>query len=80
MNVCETKEGLHAIYDEMEALLEQELRNVDRTLPLVEQDTRLGFEPSMLYVTDRWHLEWKKRQVRYIIDTELAKYRKGLML
>lgn len=80
MNVCETKEGLHAIYDEMEALLEQELRNVDRTLPLVEQDTRLGFEPSMLYVTDRWHLEWKKRQVRYVIDTELAKYRKGLAL
>ena len=80
MNVCETKEGLRAIYDEMEALLEREIRNAERTIPLVEQDTRLGFEPSMLYVTDRWHLEWKIRQVRYVIDTDLAKYRKGLTL
>lgn len=80
MNVCETKEGLSAIYDEMEALLEREIENAERTIPLVEQDSRLGFEPSMLYVTDRWHLEWKIRQVRYVIDTELAKYRKGLTL
>ena len=80
MHTCESKEGLSAIYDEMEALLNQELENVEQTIPLVEKDSRLGFEASMLYVTDRWHLEWKMRQLRYVLDTELKESRMGLDL
>ncbi len=80
MNVADTKELLSSIYDQMESLLNKELENVNDTIPLVEHDSRLGWEPSMLYMTDKWHLEWKIRQVRYVIDSEIGKYRKALEL
>ncbi|MBQ8893344.1 MAG: hypothetical protein IJ043_02925 [Clostridia bacterium] len=80
MNVCDNKSDLLSIYGQMQALLEDEIENAESAVPLVEKDSRLGFEPSMLYVTDKWHIEWKIRQVRYVIDTDLQKYRKGIEL
>lgn len=67
-----------SILDEMEELLNRELKNTEATIPLVEADSRLGWEPSMLYMTDRWHLEWKIRQVRYVLDNEIKKHRTSL--
>ena len=67
-----------SILDEMEELLYRELKNTEATIPLVEADSRLGWEPSMLYMTDRWHLEWKIRQVRYVLDYEIRKHRTSL--
>lgn len=49
---------------EMHDLLEDEDRNVQETIPLVDFDSRLGWEPTMLYTTDRACLEWKLRQLR----------------
>ena len=80
MFVEDTKEGLSKIFDEMEALLNSELKNVEDTIPLVEKDSLLGFEPSMLYMTDRWHLEWKMRQVNYVINSEIKMFREALEL
>jgi len=80
MYVEETKEGLAKIFDEMEALLREEIKNAEDTIPLVEKDSLLGFEPSMLYMTDRWHLEWKIRQVNYVINSEIAMFRRALEL
>lgn len=80
MNLEPTKDGLKQIYDEMEALLLAEIKNAEDTIPLVEQDSRLGWEPCMRYMTDRWHLEWKIRQVRHVIDVDLAEYRRCLQL
>ncbi len=65
------------LYD-MEALLRDELKNVEETIPLVEADSSLGFEPSMLYMTDRRHLEWKIRQLNFVLDTEIPGYRRNL--
>ena len=47
----------------MLAILENEKQNAIDTIPLVETDSILGFEPSMEYVTDRKRLEWKIAQV-----------------
>jgi len=71
-------EELGSVLDAMEELLEEEIRNAEETIPLVEQDSRLGWEPSMLYVTDRWHLEWKIRQVQYVLEQEVSVLRRGL--
>lgn len=79
-NATFTTEGLAQIYDEMDALLNEERKVVEDTIPLVEADSRLGWEPSMLYMTDRWHLEWKLRQLDYVQGHELASYRKCLTL
>lgn len=48
---------------QMIALLKEEQQNAKDTIPLVEFDSVLGFEPSIEYVTDRKRLEWKINQV-----------------
>ncbi len=73
-------EELRGIYDEMDALLNAEREVVLDTIPLVEQDSRLGWEPSMLYMTDKWHLEWKLRQLDYVQGHELDIFRRSLDL
>ena len=63
----------------MTALLKNELENTKATIPLVVEDSRLGWEPSMLYMTDKWHLEWKIRQVEYTLQYEMVEYKQSLM-
>lgn len=43
----------------MAEIAENEIENAKKTMPLVERDSRLGFEPSMEYMCDKAHLEWK---------------------
>ena len=44
---------------DMIALIKDEIENARATIPLVEFDSRLGFEPSMEYMCDADHLYWK---------------------
>ena len=60
---------------EMLAICEQERENVLDTIPLVEFDSRLGFEPSMEYMCDAAHLQWKLNLLDEVIQKELP----GLM-
>jgi len=60
-------------------LAENEIANARNAIPCVEADSRLGWEPSMEYMTDRWHLESKIRQVRSMINGELTAYRKMII-
>lgn len=72
------RDKLAKIMDDMEELLRAEIKNAKETIPLVEADSALGFEPSMLYMTDRRHLEWKIRQVNYVLETELPRFRRNI--
>ncbi len=63
--------------DKMEEIAAAEIANAQETIPLVEFDSRLGWEPSMEYVCDRWHLEWKIRQVNSMLRS-LAAYRQKI--
>ncbi len=65
--------------DEIEKIAYEEIENVKDTIPAVETDSRLGWEPSMEYVCDKWHLEWKLRQIDSAI-TEIKTYRRMLEL
>ena len=65
------------ILDDIEALLLAEKENVLATIPLVQADSRLGWEPSMEYTTDEEGLRWKLRQLDYELDIILPKFRKG---
>ena len=64
----------NAILDKLEVLAKAEINNAESAIPLVEADSRLGWEPSMEYVTDRWHIEWKIRQVNYMLG-EIKEFR-----
>lgn len=45
-----------------------EMENARNTIPLVEADSRLGWEPTMHYMTDAAHLKWKIEQVRRVAE------------
>ena len=60
--------------DEIEQLAREELTNALEALPAVRADSRLGWEPSMEYVCDEWHLDWKRRQLESALR-EIAQYR-----
>jgi hypothetical protein len=62
----------------MRTIAAAEIENARATIPLVQLDSRLGWEPSMEYMCDEAHLRWKIRQVQQMIDTELAMYEKTL--
>ena len=68
------------LLDKIEELALAEIANAQSAIPFVEQDSRLGWEPSMEYVCDKWHLEWKIRQVKSVIDGDIASYRGILKL
>ena len=62
----------------MLAVGQAEVENAEQTIPLVEADSRLGWEPSMEYICDKAHLEWKLRQVRQVLQMELPRYMAGV--
>ena len=62
---------LARLLDEMDRICRRELDNAFSTVPLVEFDSRLGYEPSMEYMCDAAHLEWKIGLLRNVIEKEI---------
>jgi hypothetical protein len=77
LSIVGSKAGAAEIIDEMEGLLLAERENTLDTLPLVQANSRLGFEPSMEYTTDEAGLLWKVRQLDYELTVKLPTYRKA---
>jgi hypothetical protein len=55
-------------------LARAEIDNARAAIPLVEADSRLGWEPSMEYMTDREHLEWKIAKVTRVIEEAIPAF------
>ncbi|MBO4345222.1 MAG: hypothetical protein J5833_05675 [Victivallales bacterium] len=79
MIACATAADAERHLDAIEKIARDEIANALETIPAVETDSRIGWEPSMEYVCDRWHIEWKARQVESALR-EIAAYRKMLRL
>ena len=79
MQASSSKEEMLGILDKLEVLAAEEMENAAATIPHVLTDSRLGWEPSMEYVCDKWHLEWKNRQMKSML-LELEAYRKMIEL
>ncbi len=62
---------------EIEKIVLRERENVLDTIPLVQTDSRLGWEPSMEYTTDENGLLWKLRQLDYELNFKIPTYRKA---
>lgn len=72
---CANPDEAEMLLDKLISIAEKESLNVQDTIPHVEKDSRLGWEPSMEYVCDRNHLEWKLRQLDFALK-EIEQYRK----
>ena len=64
----------NATVDAMLEICRRELENAEETIPLVEFDSMLGYEPSMEYMCDRAHIEWKIALLSEVIGEELPSY------
>jgi len=58
-------------YAAMPAIAEAEIANAQATIPLVEFDSRLGWEPTMEYMCDKAHIEWKIATTRQVLEEEV---------
>lgn len=67
-------EDRNKLVDKMLKICRDELLNAENTIPLVEFDSRLGYEPSMEYMTDKAHIEWKINLLKDVIEKELPSY------
>lgn len=72
------RETVANLIDEAERILLKEKENAIATIPVVEKDSRLGWEPSMEYIGDKEHIEWKLRHLEYVLDYELGCYKNGI--
>lgn len=66
---------IHKQLDILEKIVDDERENVMETIPLVQRDSRLGWEPSMEYLADEEHLNWKLRQLDRVKNVEIEEYR-----
>jgi len=62
----------------IEKIGEREIKNAEATISIVEKDSAIGFEPSMLYQCSKENLLWKIKQTKYMLTAELDYYRNGL--
>ena len=67
-------EERNALVDEMIMICCEEVKNAEETIPIVEFDSRLGYEPTMEYMTDKAHIEWKLGLIKHVIEKELPSY------
>ena len=61
------------LHRQMTELAEAEIKNTEATIPLVQADSRLGWEPSMEYIGSEYHLRWKMKQVRQVLEYEIPR-------
>ena len=59
------------ILAEMVVIARCEIRNAQETIELVENDSRLGWEPTMGYIADKSRLLWKIKQLENVLQNEI---------
>ena len=77
LHIAGTKENAAKLLDEIEAIIRKERENVLDSIPIVQVDSRLGWEASMEYQADEQCLNWKLRQLDYELNFTLPKFRKS---
>lgn len=77
LQMATTADENEQILNDIEALLISERKNAENTIPLVQVDSLLGWEPSMEYTTDEEGLRWKLRQVDHELEHVIPMYRKS---
>ena len=75
LNLAGNNQNAMALIDQIEALLLEEKENVLQTIPIVQADSRLGWEPSMEYQGDEKCLRWKLQQLEYELTYTLPRHR-----
>ena len=68
---AETKAKMANLCKKIRAISEQEIANCQKAIKHLKKDSTLGFEPSMLYVGGVDMVNWKLKQMNYMLNVEL---------
>lgn len=71
-------EKIRILISKMEKIVKREIENVKATVPIVQKDSAIGYEPSMDYQCNAECLEWKLRHMDYLLRVELPRYTRDL--
>jgi len=69
---------LMQLTNEMEEIALAEIENANASIPMLEVDSRLGWEPCIEYVGSPDRIVWKEKLIRYILSGELKWYREAI--
>lgn len=64
--------------EEMEEIAKAEIENAKASIPLLEVDSRLGWEPSMEYIGTPDRILWKEKIMQYILNGEVKWYKESV--
>jgi hypothetical protein len=76
--IAPTKRKLGAITARIRKIANREIENARESIEYAEKDSSIGYEPSMGYVASPKRIEWKIKQVNYMLNAELTKYEQNL--
>lgn len=74
LQAAEERDEVERLLDEAQEILDDERENVRCAIPIVKNDSRLGFDP-LEYVCDPERLLWKLDQLDHVQKVELPQYR-----
>lgn len=74
LSIVKTNKKCYKLLKGIKEIGEREIENSKKSIKFVERDSSLGYEPTMGYRGDKKHIEWKIKQVRYMLDFELSIY------
>ncbi len=67
---------LDSYLDDMIKIANDEIENARASIPYLELDSRLGWEPTMEYIGTPDRIEWKIKLMKYVLNWEIARYKK----
>lgn len=74
LSIAATERKCFKLIKDIKKIGEREILNAKKSIAFVERDSSLGYEVTMGYQGDKKNIEWKIKQVRYMIDVELKVY------
>ena len=80
LQACEYNFKIKKIISKIKKIAKEEVENSLESIEYVEKDSALGYEVSMGYACSKERIEWKIRQVQFMIDSELGDLEKSLVL
>lgn len=74
LKLCDNPIKMLDICKKIRKIAEDEIKNAEQSINFLKKDSSLGFEPSMGYVGGVKRVEWKIKQVKYMISNEVSYY------
>jgi DNA repair exonuclease SbcCD nuclease subunit len=76
--LAQSKGEINKITAKIRKIAEAEIKNAEESIEYAENDSSIGYEPSMGYVASPAKIAWKVRQVKRMLKAELSVYEQNL--